>query len=181
MRYLGPDTGAKGYVGEDAYGALLSSLAPPDATETRVALLHHHIQPVGRNEVISGRSALTMADGGELAEELQVAGFRLVLHGHGHEDSVQPGGRLGRDGSGLERGHLEPLWVAGCGSSGARLERLDGRSRRNCAMVYDLTSTRQIRGECLKYTTEAPPAISYLFDLPLFGWGRMHYSPEHVP
>jgi hypothetical protein len=83
---------------------------------------------------------------------------------------VLPGGRKGRGGSGRGLGHLEPFWLLGCGSSGANPTRLGERSRRNCAMVYDFTDVRLMRGECLEYTTEAAPEVAYDFEVPLYPW-----------
>jgi hypothetical protein len=164
-----------GFVGQEAYGSLLERIGPATAREIRIAVMHHHLREAGRPEQPrEGRPASTTLDAVELIERLQESDFKLVMHGHKHEEAVQPGGRQNPESQNAamaSEGHLRPFWIVGCGSSGAHVSRLSEIRRQNCAMVYDFASSAQVFGECLEYTTLGRPRTRSTFRLPLYPWG----------
>src|SRR5205085_244256 len=76
-----------GYVQWPLYDDVLRA-SPPDPDAFRIAVLHHHLVPALREEIVdpnySNAAVSVTLDAGAVIEGLQANGFGLVLHGHQH-------------------------------------------------------------------------------------------------
>jgi len=82
-------------------------------------------------------------DAGELISEFQAQGFQFALHGHGHVPFVGTVGTVARvmdhsieDGAYKFAGIHTPMFVLGCGSSGAHRNHLPPQFARNVFGLY---------------------------------------------
>lgn len=110
----------------------------------RIAVLHHHIVPIVREEKIPDDSypsagISVVLNAGTVIEGLQRHGFRFVLHGHQHTPAIC-GISRGRymDGSIELEGCQQPLFVIAGGSAGVSASRIDGDIRENTYGIYEI-------------------------------------------
>jgi Icc protein len=82
VRIVGADSSEpdlnEGQIGRERYSWLREQFSAP--AELKVFVLHHHLIPVPG----TGRERNTVADAGDLLEELIEAGVKIVLSGHKH-------------------------------------------------------------------------------------------------
>lgn len=141
-----------GYIEWPLYeGYLRANEKDPDAT--RVAILHHHLVSIPREEPLSGdyphASISTTIDSGAVIEGLQAHDFRLVLHGHQHLPAIAQ----------VSRGVLDyhqtvtppvDLVISAAGSAGAKVERLSDAMRDNSYSLLNFGRT-DIQIEARRY------------------------------
>jgi calcineurin-like phosphoesterase family protein len=130
-----------GYVEWGLADRLLRSIPARDGAVTRLAIMHHHLVPSPRTELVDPHEPHQVSvalDAGEVIEGLQRYNFELVLHGHQHVAAVTCVGR-GRIRSGsapILVGHDAPILVLAAGSAGAKSARLDPQMPTNSYSVY---------------------------------------------
>jgi len=109
-----------GYVEWPLYESRLRARRP-DADVTRIAVLHHHLISMPREELLNNdycHAALsTTIDSGAVIEGLQAHGFRLALHGHQHVPGIARISRGVIDGNN-EANEPNDLEVLSAGSAG---------------------------------------------------------------
>ena len=122
-----------GYVEWSLYENRLKARAP-DKEITRIAILHHHLVSMPREEFLdeayphAGMS--TTIDSGAVIEGLQGHSFRLALHGHQHVPGIARISRGVIDGRN-EATEPKELEILSAGSAGAKVERLSNLMRDN--------------------------------------------------
>jgi len=122
-----------GYVEWSLYDSRLRA-TPKDPDVTRVAVLHHHLISIVKEEFydedykFAGIS--TTLDGGAVIEGLQAHEFRIALHGHQHVPGIAriSRGVLDRDNMAMPS---PDLVILAAGSAGAKVERLTPLMRDN--------------------------------------------------
>lgn len=135
-----------GLVGKDRYEPLLKIIDEVNDGKSAAelaqdktlnfAVLHHHVLPVqGIDEPPSDKPVSLTLDAGQLVANLQAAQFHYVLHGHQHVPFVGSTARATYLRGGWT-GHDYPLFVIGCGSSGAKVQRLLDALRDNTLGIY---------------------------------------------
>ncbi len=121
-----------GYVAKHRYEALLEWInevlrgyPSPTGRAILFAVLHHHVLPVWPISIPDAKRPVSLClDAGELIDQFQKHGIRFVLHGHQHFPFI---GMASRAPTGIDiawKPEAESVCVLGCGSSGARVERL---------------------------------------------------------
>jgi predicted MPP superfamily phosphohydrolase len=137
------ETSDYGWVDWQSYKNVLD-LEGLSADSVRVAVLHHHLAPIVReeripNDAYPGAAISVLLNAGTVVEELQRYGFRYVLHGHQHTPAVSSISR-GRfqEGSIELEGCSCPLFIVAGGSSGVMATRIDGEFRDNTYGIYKL-------------------------------------------
>jgi predicted MPP superfamily phosphohydrolase len=136
-----------GYVEWGLAERLLRGIPAQVGSATRMAVMHHHLVPSPRTELVDPHEPHQVSvalDAGEVIEGLQRHGFELVLHGHQHVAAVTCVGR-GRIASGSAPvlvGHDAPILVLAAGSAGAKLDRLDPQMPANSYSVYRFEGRR---------------------------------------
>jgi predicted MPP superfamily phosphohydrolase len=113
-----------GYVGRDRYARLLE-LGDLSRDELRVAVLHHHLSPVGPVWIPEQHRPVSVTlDAGQLLHDFELARIRIVLHGHQHMPF------MGTNTRALLRNHrwtfniASPIVILGCGGTGVQPQRL---------------------------------------------------------
>jgi hypothetical protein len=150
-----PDFKEYGYVGSDYYEPLLEQLnrmrehaqVKGGLRPVSIAVLHHHLLPTGLVEdpEVERPVSLTL-DAGQLVEDLLVAQVDVALHGHQHVPFVGSTARVYQAATNSWRVPLAPLWVIGCGSSGASAASLWNEMRNNALGIYSFEgATLRIR------------------------------------
>jgi 3',5'-cyclic AMP phosphodiesterase CpdA len=148
-----------GYVEWALYDALLRT-KPHNPDVIRMAVLHHHLVPAPREEILDVNypeaSVSTTLDAGRVIEGLQEHGFTFALHGHQHVPAVSRVTRaLALMGSGAEvlgKG----LLVLAAGSAGACAHRLSDEMRENSYNVVRLRAGKE-ENESRRYTPGSAP------------------------
>jgi len=132
-----------GYVEWVLYESRLRTMSH-DPEITRIALLHHHLISVPREESVDRQyphaGISTTLDSGAVIEGLQAHGFRLALHGHQHvpgltrvSRGIMAGGEVGMNNFSSD------LVTLSAGSAGARTERLTDAIRDNSYNILKMT------------------------------------------
>ncbi len=136
------DTKDYGYVGSHRYEPHLKTLGELNLDNlVRFFVMHHHIMPVpGTEHLWPGRPISVTVDAGEIVERLQHAHVDCVLHGHQHLPLVGSIGRMSLSDQREVDGHLKPLAVVGCGSTGASYQRLPDNLRQNTFNLYSFAA-----------------------------------------
>jgi hypothetical protein len=143
-----------GYVEWSLYDNRLR-LIPKDPDVTRVAVLHHHLVSMAKEEFYDEdykhAGISTTLDSGAVIEGLQTHGFRLALHGHQHVPGIARISRGVIDGDNAVMPHPD-LFILAAGSAGAKVERLTPLMRDNS---YNLLSFGQddIRIDVRRYNS----------------------------
>ena len=166
-----------GYVSKHRYEALLDWInewlkgdPPPSGRKIIFAVLHHHVLPVYAVSIPDDRRPVSLClDAGELIDQFQKHGIRFVLHGHQHFPFM---GNVSRGPTGIDVAwgrEAESVFVLGCGSSGARADRLPRDPDRGVfGNIYGLyTVTRdalQVNFE--QYTDRNPPTRLWRVTVP---------------
>ena len=143
-----------GYVSKHRYSKLLGFVSDvlkqngsAPRGQLKFVVLHHHLMPVGPVIIPDEKKPVSLClDASELISEFQSQGFHFVLHGHGHIPFVGTVGTVARVGDHLAQNRLmsstlppKPMYVVGCGSSGARRERLPDQFDQNVIGLYKPT------------------------------------------
>jgi predicted MPP superfamily phosphohydrolase len=164
-----------GYVAKHRYSELLAFVKrvlnqeTPRPEALLFAVLHHHVLPVATVSIPEEKRPVSMClDAGELIEEFQSNGIRFVLHGHQHAPFIGMTARIHGSSSDDVAWAYEqhPLFVLGCGSSGAKRERLPEDLGRNCYGIYAPTKTG-FRVIVEQYTPTMPPTPLWRVMLPI--------------
>jgi predicted MPP superfamily phosphohydrolase len=138
-----------GYVAKHRYSGLLAFVngvldqEDPRPNAILFAVLHHHVLPVATVSIPEDKRPVSMClDAGELIEEFQKHAIRFVLHGHQHAPFVGMTSRICNQGvfDPVWQYERSPLFVLGCGSSGAKRDRLPEDLARNTFSVYTPTA-----------------------------------------
>jgi predicted MPP superfamily phosphohydrolase len=127
-----------GYVSKHRYESLLEWVnavlrddPAPTGRSILFAVLHHHVLPVWAVSIPDDKRPVSLClDAGELIDQFQKHHIRFVLHGHQHFPFM---GVVSRAPTGIDvnwRREAESVFVLGCGSSGARPDRLPRDSDR---------------------------------------------------
>ena len=164
-----------GYVAKHRYADLLAFvngvLNQENARPNVIlfAVLHHHVLPVTPVSIPEDERPVSMClDAGELIEQFQKHGIRFVLHGHQHAPFVGMTARI------CNSGRFDPIWaydknplfVLGCGSSGAKRDRLPEDLARNTYSIYHPTAAGfQVTIE--QYTSTIAPTPLWTVSLPV--------------
>ena len=167
-----------GFVAKHRYEPLLDWVndvlrvhRPPSGRAILFAVLHHHVLPVWAVSIPDEERPVSLClDAGELIDEFQRHGVRFVLHGHQHFPFI---GMASRAPTGIDVGwrpEAESVFVLGCGSSGARGDRLprdvDRGVSGNIYGLYTIGATAmQVTFE--QYTNLQAPATLWRMVLPL--------------
>ena len=132
-----------GWVDWQAYENLLEEIRPME-NALRIAVLHHHIVPIVKEErtpdsTYPSGGVSVVLNAGTVIEGLQRHGFRYVLHGHQHTPAIC-GISRGRyqDGSLELEGCQQPLYIIAGGSTGVSYTRIDGDIRENTYGIYEI-------------------------------------------
>ena len=130
-----------GYVEWSLYeGRLREAPKAPDVT--RVAVLHHHLISMPREELYDNdykhAGISTTLDSGTVIEGLQAHGFRLALHGHQHVPGIASISRgiINENNAAMPQPDLTLL---SAGSAGAKIERLTYSMRDNSYNLLNFT------------------------------------------
>ena len=100
------------------------------------AVLHHHLLPVqGIDTPTKDEPVSLTIDAGQLISNLQASKTHFVLHGHQHEPFLGSTARV-CNLAGEWADYKNPLVVIGCGSTGARSNRLPDVLRNNTLGIY---------------------------------------------
>lgn len=166
------ETSNYGWVDWRACEEVLATSEVPEPNTLRVAVLHHHLVPVLRDEKLPdpdysyGSISVTL-NAGAIVEGLQSHGFRLVLHGHQHTPAIN---RISR--ARFETGTLglkgidEPLYVVAGGSAGIASSLIDGEIRENCYGLIKIGDTH-LSVHVRQYSTSGNPRDLFLAQLAL--------------
>jgi len=164
-----------GYVAKHRYEGLLSFIAESLKQEKGTtkpiffAVVHHHLMPVGSIEIPDDKRPVSLClDAGELIEEFQKFGIQFVLHGHQHVPFIGTSSRLPEtfsDGEYIPR----PVYVIGCGSSGARRESLPRTLEANTFGIY-IPKDGKLDVTIEKYTELSLPTPYRHVLLPVTEW-----------
>jgi predicted MPP superfamily phosphohydrolase len=132
--------------------------APKEPDVTRVAVLHHHLISMPREEAYDNdykhAGISTTWDSGAVIEGLQAHGFRLALHGHQHMPGIASISRGIINGNNAAMPQPD-LALLSAGSAGARIERLPNLMRDNSYNLLEFAPT-EIRIESRRYNAWAP-------------------------
>ncbi len=115
-----------GYVEWSLYESRLKARKKDDGV-TRVAVLHHHLVSIPREELLDRdyphAGISTTLDSGAVIEGLQAHGFRLALHGHQHVPGVAhiSRGIINGGDAAIPRPDLAILSAGSAGAKGTRL------------------------------------------------------------
>lgn len=149
-RFRSKETGndVYGYLGHDRYGPVLSEIFRAGGSKTSAelakarqlhfAVLHHHVLPtLAEYQPENDRHISLTVDAGRFLDDAARNAIGFVLHGHQHLPFVGRTTRTGRQpwGSLADK----PIWVIGCGSSGAKFDRLATEMGLNSFLVYTPT------------------------------------------
>jgi len=135
-----------GFIGKDKYDPFLKLLDESNDGESasklaqqkilNFAVFHHHILPVqGIEEPVPERPISMMLDAGQLVTSFQSSQIHFALHGHQHVPFVGTTARACRTDN-VWVGYDKPLTVIGCGSTGAKADRLANVIRDNTLGIY---------------------------------------------
>ena len=166
-----------GYVAKHRYEELLEFVSavlkgdpPPSGRSILFAVLHHHVLPVWAVSIPDEKRPVSLClDAGELIEQFQKYGIRFVLHGHQHFPFM---GVVSRAPTGIDvnwRREEESVYVLGCGSSGAKADRLPRDSDRgvfgNIYGLYTVTPD-ELQVSFEQYTEANAPSRLWRVALP---------------
>jgi predicted MPP superfamily phosphohydrolase len=166
-----------GYVSRHRYADLLEFVVnvlredpPPSGRKILFSVLHHHVLPVWAVSIPDERRPLSLClDAGELIDEFRKHGIRFVLHGHQHFPFI---GTTSRAPTGIDvewRREADSVFVLGCGSSGAKAERLPRDLERgvfgNICGIYTLNG-RDLKVSFEQYSDLAGPTTLWRTVLP---------------
>jgi predicted phosphodiesterase len=133
VRLRKKEEGNYGYVEWSLYESRLRDRRKDDGV-TRVAVLHHHLISIPREELLDKdypyAGVSTTLDSGAVIEGLQAHGFRLALHGHQHVPGVAHISRAVINGGDASIPRPD-LAILSAGSAGAKSERLADVMRDN--------------------------------------------------
>jgi hypothetical protein len=144
------ETSNYGWVDWRAYEELLNGADKTDEDTLRIAVMHHHLVPSLREEKLPepgypyGSVSVTL-NAPAIIEGLQRFGFEIVMHGHQHNPAVNRISRARLSDRKLELECLEqPLYVIASGSTGVKLERIEGDIRENTYGILTTDTPRHI-------------------------------------
>jgi 3',5'-cyclic AMP phosphodiesterase CpdA len=164
-----------GYVAKHRYERLFKFIGDALRQEHGAAapilfvVLHHHVIPVTSVEIPDEQRPVSLClDAGELIDELQNFGIQFVLHGHQHAPFIGTVSRLPQNYSNGEY-VPRPLYVIGCGSSGAKREVLPRNLESNTFGIY-VPDGKSLRITVEKYTDTASPVRHIETRLPIEPW-----------
>lgn len=152
-----------GYVEWSLYDDRLRAI-PRDPDVTRVAVLHHHLVSMAKEEFYDKdykhAAISTTLDSGAVIEGLQAHGFRLVLHGHQHVPGIAKISRgiIDADSALLPR---PDLFILSAGSAGAKVERLTPLMRDNSYNLLNFGHD-EIRIDVRRYNPGLPGSRYFL-------------------
>lgn len=169
-----------GWVGMDQFLPLFQRVARDTVNSTgksiNIAVLHHHLVPVTYQEQIPGRDdtrpvSLTL-DAEAILRSMLRCGFKLALHGHQHQPFFSRETRI-VDRVGLDDAYKlsedDYVYVVGCGSTGARIERCAHQS--NFYNIYSISKGR-LRVHTRQLNPSEPDGITFrdgITQLPVVG------------
>ncbi|MDI6881135.1 MAG: metallophosphoesterase, partial [Desulfitobacteriaceae bacterium] len=172
-RAYSKDTKDYGYVGEHRYAPWLQEMASNcgsvdvkslvKSKRINFAVMHHHILPALMVcQPQAGRPVSLTLDAGQIVEDFQKFGIGFVLHGHQHVPFVGSTGRARRVEDGW-KGHEQPLFVVGMGSTGAGAQRLSDEIRENTFGIYTPKEDGlEVRIELFNPQREPTPHMEFL-------------------
>lgn len=141
VRLRKKEEGNYGYVEWSLYESRLRASRKDDDV-TRVAVLHHHLVSMPREELLDKdypyAGVSTTLDSGAVIEGLQAHGFRLALHGHQHVPGVAHISRAVINGGDASIPRPD-LAILSAGSAGAKSERLADVMRDNSYNLLKFT------------------------------------------
>jgi len=166
-----------GYVSKHRYETLLEWInewlkgdPPPSGRKIMFAVLHHHVLPVWAVSIPDDRRPVSLClDAGELIDQFQKHGIRFVLHGHQHFPFM---GTVSRGPTGIDvvwGRERESVFILGCGSSGARADRLPRDADRGVfGNIYGLYTVARgaLQVSFEQYTDRNPPTTLWRVSVP---------------
>jgi hypothetical protein len=146
-----------GYVEWSLYESRLR-VKTKDPDSTRVAVLHHHLISMPREELYDSdykhAGISTTLDSGAVIEGLQAHGFRLALHGHQHLPGIAHISRGVINGNSAAM-PAPDLALLSAGSAGAKTERLTNSMRDNSYNLLRFAG-KEIHIEARRYNPGLP-------------------------
>ena len=171
VRLRSPEDSNFGYVEWQLYDNYLDSILAPKPNAIRIAVLHHHLTPAIKEELINPNyphagNSITL-DAGAILEGLQRHNFRFVLHGHQHVPCITNMSRAYHNNTSSNVLHLDRnVYIIAGGSAGAKSDRLNDEMRENTYNIINI-SEKEFKIRIRSYTKAGTGNNHYFANLPL--------------
>ncbi|GAH26646.1 unnamed protein product, partial [marine sediment metagenome] len=133
-----------GYVEWPLYDIYLESVLDCKSNAIRIAVLHHHLTPAIKEELINRKyryagNSITL-DAGAILEGLQKYNFHFVLHGHQHVPCVTNISRAYHNNASSNILHLDRnIYIIAGGSAGVNKNHVSDEMRDNSYNIINIS------------------------------------------